>query len=475
MFSRKTLGIAGAAILGTLVGTNPAHAVIMVDDDGDVTDQIKVAKETLDASITKDGTKYYKVTESSSGGEFDVSIPYGFAGNNRDIIVQYTLGGMVFTDASMVGLTHSGHGTIAGTIGKLSGGDAKDDTVRFSISGGTVIATDDLLLEIRELAVDPGAVGTITMVASYSFSGLTVSETVTIADAVKTMDALNAAVTPDSATALVTEGFQKFGPEGADNVVTGGLTASVGKIAIGNETGFVSASSTAITAPTELMGTETAALTFAGDISFVDDVFLSTTVGCTTNDTTLFKTEEEVKSWKAGADTGAPVLADVDATGGAFLCFTVDGETAIPKGDYTVTISYDPLTTTAAFPPATKTSTVGSIRHDGTTVHIPYLTTDDRYNQKLVLINRNSSAVEYTIKFTGEEGVTPTAGADAAGMLQPGRTVLSLRNDDVVSFGEGEKQRTAATVDVVSISGNISVAVVTLTRSNGSVDTVTYH
>ena len=479
MFSRKTLGIAGAAILGTLVGTNAAHAEIVVDADGDAANQVKYAKETLTTNSTvSSGGKTYYVVKSGGGDHMNVKIPVGIGkgGTNENLIVLFTLGGMVFTENSALSfkLTAAANTTAKGTARKIGGGGEGDSTVEYSVAGTAVDETDVLRLDIAELAVDPAAIGSITSLASYNVTSTrTLDKTVTISDAVTTVGAIKDSVVAATSTpiALVEEGFKEFGGGTLSETL-----AKVGDITIELEADDIRAASdsellTTTNMATELLGTEGAKLNFTGEIEFVDNVFLAIAATCATHadNVQLYELDSaDVKIWEGDAAG----FDDVDGTGG-HLCIMVDGKTVIPMASYAVTITYDPLAN-AAFPPAASTKTVGVIDRDGTTVHIPYLTTDDRYNQKLVIVNRNASAVEYTLTFTGEEDVTPTAGGDATGMLPPGRTVLSLRNDDVVSFGEGEKPRTAATLEVVSIERNISVAVVTLTRDNGSVDTVTY-
>ena len=62
MLSRKPLRLFGAAILGimALLGTNAANALI--DLDGDDTNGVTFAQETITSSLTgKDGATYYVV------------------------------------------------------------------------------------------------------------------------------------------------------------------------------------------------------------------------------------------------------------------------------------------------------------------------------------------------------------------------------------------------------------------------------
>ena len=484
MFSRKTLGIAGAAILGTLVGTNAAHAVIEVTVTNGVSStdgQVQYAIETLttNTAVPSGGKTYYKVEESSTGGELDVTIPLGFAtGGAESIIVLYTLGGMVFSEemtAANIDMTAANGTSKSFSDVRLNGGAKGDSSVEYSITATAAVAETDLLkLSIEEIAVDPAAVGSITMLASYDVSATrSITETVTISDAVTPIKAFKESVVAASSTpvALVEEGFMKFGAPG--NASSDGLTATVGSITIGLEADTLAASDseeiTTTNMATELLGTDGVKLNFTGDLGFVDDVFLATGDDCpSTGKVALSEVDDEVRSWKADAAD----LEDVDGTG-AYLCITADGETVISESSYGVTITYGGLPN-AAFPPPASTKTVGGIKRDGTTVHIPFLTAHSSYNQRIVILNRNSTAVGYKITFTAEAGVTPTAGDDAEGMLAPNsRTVLSLKNDDVVSFAEGGPPRTAATLEVVSIPGNIGVASV-LVNPNGILDTVVY-
>ena len=485
MFSRKTLGIAGAAILGTLVGTNAAHAVIVVDADGDATNQVKYAKETLttNATVSSGGKTYYTVTGPSN--QLDVTVPLGFAtGGAESIIVLYTLGGMVFSEevtAAHLDMTNAAGASKSFSDVRLNGGAKGDSTVEFSITASAAVAPTDLLtLNIGSLAVDAAAVGSITTLASYDVSATrSISETVTVSDAVTVMNALKETVTAASSTpvALVEEGFMQFGDPESASTSSDGLRATIGSITIGFEDGTLAASdSAAITAANmaaELLGasqsdgSDGATLNFTGDLGFVSDVFLGTADDCpTAGNVTLYEEDDaKVKSWKGDAAD----FADVDGTG-AHLCILVDGMTVIPATSYAVTIDYAALAN-AAFPPADSTKTVGSIKRDGTTVHIPYLSVDERHNQRLIIMN-NGPATTYALTFKARAGVMATAGDDASGPLPSGVTVLSLRADDVVTLDSGKS--TAATLDVVAPKSMIEVSTTLLNREDGSTDTVVY-
>ena len=63
----------------------------------------------------------------------------------------------------------------------------------------------------------------------------------------------------------------------------------------------------------------------------------------------------------------------------------------------------------AARPNHANLHSLGSITRDGTTVHIPFLTTWADYNQRIVVSNRGANPADYWITFRPEEGVTATA------------------------------------------------------------------
>ena len=114
---------------------------------------------------------------------------------------------------------------------------------------------------------------------------------------------------------------------------------------------------------------------------------------------------------------------------------------------------------------------MGRITRDGTTVHIPYLTTWEDYNQRIVVSNRGTNPAPYWITFRPEDGVTSTEGMYATGTLDGGSTIV-LKATDVVTLEGGT--RTAATFVAESPSSQIDVATIMVNLMNGSTDTVNY-
>ena len=457
MFSRKTLGIAGAVIVGTVMGANAAHAAIVVGKEG-TTGQLTYAKETLTSAVEVAGTKYYEV---QGGQALEVKTPIGIKTTTaRDITVSYTFGNMVLTEESKPSLkvqsSVDGNGA---TFEVLSGGDNKDDSVVFGAVNAKVGKEDLLVLSIGGIAVAADTVGTIDVTAGYLLAGLSVSEKVAIDDAVKTANALVETVSGTSATTLVDEDFMKFKVMGSGSP----LKANLGSIVLGVKPKLLTAATSTSATLSNILGT--AKVTFDGDISFADDVFLSDAVDCSSKEKILLKKEDGKKS----LDTAA--LGDVNTK--VYFCIEVDGKTAItPTDPYTATTSYTAITN-AAFPPAGSEHELGSIMPDGLTVQIPYLTTYDGYNQRIVIVNRSSGSVRYALTFTPEEGVTAEEGDEASGMLEPNSTkTISLQKDDVVTITGGA--RVAATLSVAAAPSQIDVATVIVNLKSGGTDMVRY-
>ena len=467
MISGKTLKIAGAAILGTLVGTSPAYAQISLAD-GKVVNPATFARETLvddSTTSTVGGVKYHQLV-GGSALDFDFK-PDLVVNATETITVEVTLTNMVFGWALVADNDDSGNGRLilrnssgvikdAGTTTIRRGGTVGTNSVRFTILGVALAKDDVFTLEPTHLRVLPNMNGSISVTVSSPDAG---SSTLEFPNAVRVVDAINDRAAAVSPTAVVSGGFQTFSGEATK--------AHVGSITLG-----VTSASPAIDVATGDDATRSnvvasAVVGFAGDISFVEDVFLSNAATCVAETFPLL-TDADTKTWKTGS--ARPALSVFDTP--LWLCIEVDGKTAIPATDAYTAVVDNTAVTNAVFPPPDTTLTLGSIGRDGTTVHIPYLTNSDTYNQRLVLRNRGSSAVGYSMTFHAEDGVTAVGGSDSSGMLQPGVTMLSLRNDDVVTITGGA--RTAATLNVVATPTSIGVATVLVNRNEGTTDTVVY-
>ena len=184
----------------------------------------------------------------------------------------------------------------------------------------------------------------------------------------------------------------------------------------------------------------------------------------------------------SGAATHEAVTIDADGEAAAvgfsdlennildhYLCLTVDGETAIPVTEaYGAKVELEQGTNITQTLPS-GTHPLGMIGRNGTTVHLPYLSTNDKFNQRIRIVNRGGETT-YEMAF---HGMDDEAGMDAMGMLDANSiTVLSLRTDDVVMPGEGSS--TSATLSIAAEPGMIDVATVQVNRETGNTDTVVY-
>ena len=144
----------------------------------------------------------------------------------------------------------------------------------------------------------------------------------------------------------------------------------------------------------------------------------------------------------------------------------------VPRTEsYMASFDFAALNSDQVFSPADRTMALGRIKRDGTTVHIPYLTTHEGYNHRITLSNRSGTAADYSFSFRPEGTVTAVPGMYATGTLAARETKV-LRATDVVTLEGGS--RTAATVDVVANKTSIDVSSTLVTLSNGTA-AVTVH
>ena len=196
-------------------------------------------------------------------------------------------------------------------------------------------------------------------------------------------------------------------------------------------------------------------LAFGGDFSF-GDWTLDTAADCATS--TTADLDESLD----------PVAVDVTAAvlngNEHHLCVTVDGTEIINKGSYTASVESADGTSVDL------SGDLGTISYDTITVEIPYVTTFEDYNQRLILRNTSGTPVDFTISFSTETGVEAnTTGKDVGGTI-PANGVLIKKMTDFVSF-EG-RTRGSATVEIEGLEENIQAATQTVNSTDGTTDTV---
>ena len=471
MLSRNTLGVAGAAILGSvaLLATNTASAAIDIDKETGV----MVAKETLldNAFTTPSGTttKYYNLEESSTtGGEYDLMVKQGIGfGGEATLHLRIELMNMVFNSASAIAITNAGDGEVAPTGGGVSG----DSYATFSIEGHVTSSAGSVLtVGVESISVLPDAAGSVKATwhrdSIDAAIGTSAIRTVMADDVVQVVDGLEEKGMSSDAMSDVASGFSMF--DGDDKT-----EAQIGYLRIRTKDNAMHRGGTAVEGPGSfLAGVEDAiTVTFKGDFSnhkFMVHPMMDCTGTALTS--TPNKDKNELKVMLPNADT---VDADTPKVVMLALCMMVDEKNTmpIPNTDFTATVKYMKLAN-AMFPRADQTVTIGSIERTGTTVHIPYLTTYMGYNQRIVLSNRGSADAGYMIMFRPEAGVMATAGDAAEGMLPPMST-MTLRAQDVVELEGGS--RTAATITVVANPKMIDVTSVIVNTESRDTDTVVHH
>ena len=180
----------------------------------------------------------------------------------------------------------------------------------------------------------------------------------------------------------------------------------------------------------------------------------------------------------AGEDPNSATIGML-SSGMYELCVQVDTQgpntMAIPKTTYTGTISLGAGPTASVL----HSGPIGVIDRDGAEVDIAYLTTSDKHNQRLIIVNRGDLPIMITdIDFQVEDGTeadlsdaakaaTAIPGANEIGA---GKTVVH-RVNQMLSI-TGESRRTAVTLSFNGAAEDISVATTQVNLSDDSTDTV---
>ena len=524
MFRQKLLGIAAAATLGSaaMLGSTAAYAVKIFDNAPNDRAALEAATENgsftyaaetlLTSAVTEvagDSTKYYDVGGS---GTVVLSAPADVGADEGDIyLVAVTLDGMVFRTAPTIAVTD---GTGSPAFSVATGGAAKDKMVVFRLTGGGLSATASNINVTASYAVSEGGGSATVTLTNQTLAGLGiagVSGTMTHgpANVIKVESALKETPMANDLTAEVASSFKKF---------EGGMTVgNLGSITIGINGHRIATDGTGTTAvdglediaatgqTTDTPAAANSSVSFMGNFSFTEKVYVHGDDDCGVEvlaadgsgtgvsagtDTTLASAADDIRMMEGEGDaamvtnTTKPVNLDNTpndandqlASFTGHLCIMVQGDDTddmeaprIPDTDaYTATASYKALTDAASGPMGMQRM-LGEIDRDGTTIRMPYLSTNDKFNQRIRIVNRGHDA-RYEMEFHGTDD---EPGMDASGTLDANSiTVLSLRTDDVVTPGNGNN--TSGTIIVEAQPGMIDVATVQVNRETGNTDTVVY-
>jgi hypothetical protein len=453
MVSKKLLSAAIAAAFLSV----PAFAAI---DLGDKDTVIKYAKDALTDKV---GNNHYLV-EDGVGTVLDVDVELGWGVAQDDQIwVRFDLTNAVFATAVGPGDLTISNG--ANLITKASGGAAEGTSVVFAVTVDTADAEQDdvISLALADLGISATAGVGITYSLYESASGAAAGgttgrlATVTLANAITTGTALTTSYNANNVTADVETGFLEF---------TTGTDVSLGNVEVTADADFLAANDSLAVDLTDLIVEADSVVTPAGNFTFGAE-----------NDGAVFYFD---LNSNAAYDAGEEVLdADdavqdfaLDDVNGIDLRVAVTGDEAdeykIPVAAYTADVDFEPAAD-VAFGATSATGALGTISRNGTVVQVPYLTTYEAYNQRLVIVNRSGTAAEYALDFTEEAGVTTTKKAAATGTLAPNETKIIKATDLVTITGS---TRTAATLTVVASTSDIDVATTTVNLADQATDTV---
>jgi hypothetical protein len=492
MLSKKSFGIAGAAMLGTvaLLGTNAAYAVIDLDADDQSDPAATYAMETITAAVEgADGAMYY--TLDGGDNALDVQGEVGVGGTSGSVLIlEYVFDGMVFTSMSDPMLSIGSNNCTGGTDAtKRAGGDKGENKVSFIFTRTNDTLDDDteacLMLENMAVSMDGGGV---TLNVSDNLP-LPATHSEGYSGAVAIASALEEMATASNPKATVASSFLSFEGNVMDADTTNDTTqqATVGSFMTSVDTDLLAADDGNAVEELDLyaVGATTAnaeagdgesSVTISGDFSFVTMAFLHDAADCDSNNPTDLRMDIDADTeMRDTTRLKAQTLGYVNAN--TNLCITVEAAdsedaVAIPEtAPYMVTVSYGGGTADAKYPTRGMARELGMIVRDGTTVRFPYLTTYAGYNQRIIVVNRGGAAT-YSMSFMPEKGEA-TEGEDANGELEANSTtVFSLKNDDVVTLSEGS--RTAGTLIVEAQRNMIDVATTIVNTNTGSTDTITY-
>ena len=451
MLGKKVFAAMLATVLGaSLFGANAANAALDLDaNEGAVT----YATETL-ATPVEDHGDYY-VVEDSSANVLDVTGMVGLGGPTGSFVtVRFDLSGMVFNATPTLAIADHG------AASRRAGGMAGETFVSFIAPREIGSQAEDIVtLNVESLGVKPGVHGSVMMTVTDSL-GDDAMHTEKYDGAVRTTRALVETAMPMDLQATVEHRFMSF-----NGVAKGPL----GSFMVGTDTDLLNAVGGAPVTETDIYDNAESSVTISGDFSFASAAWLDEQAACDDTSETLLQTEDDMNM-----DELDEQLPNVFNTA-MYLCISVHtGEmaVAIPEtAPYMVTTEYAGGTPMAGWPADDGEHSLGSITRDGTTVHIPFLTTWADYNQRIVVSNRSANEVPYWITFRPEDGVMATPGMYAMGMLDADSTIV-LRAMDVVTL-EG-RTRTAATFVAEARSAQIDVATVIVNMMTGSTDTVNY-
>ena len=444
--------------------------------------------------------------------------------------VQLHVGQTVFPDADNDGEPDGTADYTAGGVvdlvtpeGQTAGGSAGQSYVVFRLAVGTgataaIALNESIWFDVNQaFAVPAGAGNYGASISAYTTADDAldgrgaVSSVAGSATIVRVVSGLDAKVTPgDTLTADVDVGFRWFTNPGGGSSMPNRAAAALGDFqAIANPMGVRSANDGATAVDADIISPEMGSVTVTveGDLTIgafsvvpetpamdanteadtpaMDAFFAACPTGPAEVDDDPENDDMGTLTNPDDAEAAVTTMGTESFGAGKFrLCVNVDTSgpmsnmNAIPVGDYTATVSV--LSPGAEDPVEAASGTIGMIGRNGASVQIPYLTTSEKHNQRLVIVNRGTRPVAITeIVFTTEAGTevelmpTVQAAMDAGLLIVPKESTYVARMDQTLMI-TGNSRRTAATISFAGTAGHLSVATTQVNFSDSSTDTVVY-
>ena len=488
MKMRTFIGLCAA--LAFAAGSTAVHAVKIVDDDMDdpALDATNArasntyAKELLTAGATRDATDegdtttYYIIAEEG----IYLSAKADIAANVGDTyLVTYTLDGMVFETTASISQPENDFSIAVG-------GQPGDRMVVFRLNGtdttDAVLTTTLIVLDAR-FAISAAGSGSVTRtvtnqtIASLGIAGVDGTRVHTASGVIKLGSGVKETSMAMSPTATVEHSFRSF--DGSAVATVGSLQVTHNALVRQNDEdgGPVIALMEIIN---DADGSDST-VDIMGDFSFATNAFLHIDATCIGTDQTPVPAAPGILKVEGTGDDMMVVGVNAQHVAAfanmMYLCIAVDPDDEdgmrIPETvAYRAMGDYEGAVENAAFDPVSVEQKLGAIKRDGTTMRLPYLTTHEKFAQRLYIVNRGAATV-YEMDF--QEGDTP--GAKANGMLEANsRTIIvvggTATEDALVTIGEGGS--TSGSLIVEAEPHLIDVATVQVSRADGSTDTVVY-
>ena len=372
MFGKKVFAAMLATVLGaSLFGANAAKAVINLNADDKSAAVATYATETLAMAVPNSDGYYRVVSSEDSVTSLNVEGMVGLGGSTNSVVtIRFDLRGLVFSTAVIGG--DGGHLAVMDhtDINIRTGGEVGSNSVSFLATRQPNAARESVaILTIRNIGVKPNVPGSVTMTVRDTLGPDIVMRTYD--GAIRTETALQEKATAKNAEATVEHRFVSFG---------GKAMATLGSFMVSTNTKLLDAEDGGLidqNADNDVIDPTMGTVTIEGDFSFASRVWLEAEAAdVATACTTPMGDQRTPDGDEMLDEVEVPPSAVLEAQD---LCIEVPiGEMAmaIPETEsYTVTTKYTTGTPDAAFPPSGAEHSLGQITRDGTTVHIPFLTT----------------------------------------------------------------------------------------------------